>query len=84
MSKIARPHSLPIGIVAIVALCLLYTAIAGLLGFAADYAISFWLKWAGRPDNFKWVHGFLICLIPGIGQLSLPAAIITFVISFFL
>jgi len=52
-------------------------------GALTTYSVNHWLAWAGKPQSFHYWHGFLICLIPHIGGLSIGAAIITFFLSFF-
>lgn len=54
------------------------------LAFAADWTVSFWLTFSGRPDTFGYWHGFLLCLVPGLGQCVLPAWAITLVMSYFI
>jgi len=51
--------------------------------FAWDYSVSFWLIYAEKPDNFNCWHGVLVSLIPGLGQLGLAAAGVTYIASFF-
>ncbi len=52
-------------------------------GFLWKYSVNNWLEWAGKPQSFKFWHGFLVGLFPPVGFGSIPVAIITFVLSFF-
>jgi hypothetical protein len=68
------------GCLALIAVCLL-SALVGM--FPITYSVNSWLEWAGKPEVFKLYHGFLIGLIPAFGFGSIPAAILTFILSFF-
>jgi len=48
------------------------------------YTINSWLAFAGKPEAVEWWQGALIGLIPGFGQLSIPAAVVTWIIMLFL
>lgn len=60
----------------------LLSGIIGALTF--PYAINFWLLYFGKAAAFMWYHGFLIGMIPGLGQIGIIGAIITFIFSFFI
>lgn len=48
------------------------------------YTINTWLVYAGKPASIEWWMGGLIGLVPGLGQFSFPAAVITWIIMLFL
>lgn len=48
------------------------------------YTINSWLVYSGRPPIIEWWMGGLMGFVPCIGQMSIPAAIITFVLMLFL
>lgn len=48
------------------------------------YTINFWLDYAGKDTAFPLWACCVIACVPGIGQLSIPVAIVTFIISLFL
>jgi hypothetical protein len=66
----------------LVALFLILSAIVG--GLCWPYAINSWLAFAGKPQVVLFWHGALIGFVPWIGQLSIPAAIITWIAMLFL
>ena len=48
------------------------------------YTINTWLEFAGRPSAISHLQGAMIGIIPGVGQFSIPAAFITWIIMLFL
>lgn len=58
--------------------------VAGILigTWAWDYTLDYWFIRFGRGD-FPWQGALILAVIPGVGQLSLPAAACTYVISQF-
>ena len=63
----------------------LYVGVAAVLGIFIDWTVSYWLAYAGKPDDFTYLHGFLVALlVPCVGQVAFVAAVATFVLSFFL
>lgn len=48
------------------------------------YMINFWLEYAHKEPVVAWWHGILIGFVPGLGQLSIPGAVLTWIISLFL
>ena len=60
-------------------------AVSGLLGaFLWPYTINSWLRVAGkRPKVERW-QGFLLGLIPIVGQFTIVAALVTWVAMLFL
>ncbi len=58
--------------------------LAGLMGMLLwPYSINTWLEWAGKDPCIVWWQGMLLGLVPGLGQLSLPAAVVTWVADLF-
>lgn len=59
--------------------------LSALIGaYAWPYAINEWLMFAGRAPTVEPWHGALIGLVPGFGQASLPAVVITWIAMLFL
>ena len=48
------------------------------------YTINTWLVYAGKAPKFLWWHGALLGFCPGVGQLTVPAAVVTWVLMMFL
>ena len=48
------------------------------------YSINTWLVWADRPPAVQGWHGALLGCAPVAGQLSIPAAIITWIVTLFI
>ena len=48
------------------------------------YTINTWLVYAGKPPQLLWWHGALIGFVPGIGQLSIPLAVATWLLMMFI
>jgi len=44
------------------------------------YTINTWLVYANREAVVTWWHGALLGFCPFIGQLTIPAAVITFIL----
>ena len=66
-------------------LCLIFFALSALVGaYAWPYAINEWLMFAGKPPTVLPWHGALIGLVPAVGQMSLPAVVITWIAMLFL
>ena len=60
-------------------------SVSGLIGgFLWPYCINTWLHWAEKPETVKFWHGFLIGMVPGVGGLSIPAALLTFIVNLFM
>jgi len=52
--------------------------------FLWPYTINTWLVYAGKPPGIEWWHGGLIGIVPGLGQLGIPGAVLTWVAMLFL
>jgi len=52
-------------------------------GFLWPYTVNSWLEVAGKDPCLTYWHGFLMGMVPGVGQLFIPAAFITFVCMLF-
>lgn len=52
--------------------------------FCWPYAINHWLEWAGKVPSVQWWQGGLIGLVPFVGPLSIPAAVITWIVGLFM
>jgi len=53
-------------------------------GFCWEFSIDTWIGWAGGSRDFPLWGGCLMAVCPGLGQLSLPLAVLTFVLTFFI
>jgi len=63
-------------------LILLISAAVG--AFCWPYTINSWLSFADKPQTIVWWQGALLGLVPWLGQASIPAAVITWVLMLFL
>jgi len=60
-------------------------AIAFIIGACLwPYTINSWLVYADKEPVIEWWMGGLMGLVPGIGQASIPAAFVTFILMLFL
>lgn len=66
------------GLIIILAIC---TVIGALLW---PYSINTWLVFFGKPPVVTWWQGALLGFCPGIGQITIPVAVITWVLMLFL
>ena len=48
------------------------------------YTINSWLVFMGKPAVVVWWHGALLGFAPIIGQATIPAAIVTWILMLFL
>ena len=48
------------------------------------YIINTWLVYFGKQPIFKWYYGLILGLFPSFAELSIPLAIITWVLMMFL
>lgn len=53
-------------------------------GFCFPYALNSWLVFFGKAPTVVFWQGFLLGIIPYIGQSSIPIAIITFIVMLIL
>lgn len=59
--------------------------IFGIIGaFCWPYAINEWLVFFGKNPVVVWWQGALLGICPAIGQLSIPVAVLTWIIMLFL
>ena len=59
--------------------------ISGLVGMLCwPYTINTWLIFFGKPAGVLAWHGFFLGLAPFLGQASIPAAVITWILMLFL
>src|SRR5512145_917521 len=64
---------------------LLFLSLSGLIGAICwPYALNEWLVFLGKDPKVLWWHGFLMGYIPGLGQASIPVAVITWILMLFL
>lgn len=52
--------------------------------FCWPYTINEWLEFFSKEPTLVWWQGALLSLVPGLGQLALPAAAVTFILMLFL
>ena len=66
-------------------IALFILSISGIIGgFCWPYAINTWLEWAGKEPAIGFWYGFWLGYVPALGQLSIPAAVITWIVGFFI
>lgn len=71
------------GIFSITGLCFLI--VSGIIGALCwPYAINTWLVYMGKPAQILWWHGFLLGFVPGLGQMAIVVAVVTWVAIKFL
>lgn len=62
-----------------------FTLLSGIVNaFAVPYAINSWLLYFGKSAVVTWWHGFLVGIIPVIGEMTVIIAVLTWVIMLFL
>ena len=72
-----------------IAICIIFAIIWALIvgcifGACWTYSLNIWLTYFDKPNiKFFWI-GYILGVIPGIGQLGLPLAAITYIIHLFL
>jgi hypothetical protein len=52
--------------------------------FCWPYTINTWLVFVGKEPTLLWWQGALIGFVPWVGQMSLAAAVITWILMLFL
>jgi len=65
----------------IIAVLLICAVIGGLLW---PYTLNTWLEYIGKEPCVVWWHGVLLGFCPIIGQATIPAAIVTWILMLFL
>ena len=64
---------------------LLILVISALIGAICwPYTINSWLAFFGKTPKIVWWQGALLGFVPWLGQASIPAAVITWVLMMFL
>ena len=59
--------------------------VGGIVGaFLWPYTLNTWLEFLGKAPAIVWWQGALLGFIPFIGHLTIPAAIITWILMLFL
>lgn len=66
----------------IVAIIFVFGVLPGMLCW--PYVINFWLVFAGKAAVVVWWQGALIGFVPGLGELTIPAAVLTWIFSLFI
>ncbi|MHA2219878.1 MAG: hypothetical protein ACXACY_28615 [Candidatus Hodarchaeales archaeon] len=60
----------------------LVSAVIG--AFTWPYTINTWLAFIGKEPQIVWWQGALMGFVPYLGQVSIPAAIVTWILMLFL
>lgn len=71
-------HEAGIAVVFILIVC----AVVGALLW--PYTINTWLVFFGKQATVVWWHGMLMGFCPGLGQATIPAAVITWMLMLFI
>jgi len=69
------------GCVGVLIFCLIFAVIGA---FCWTYTINTWLTFAGKPQAIVWWQGALIGFVPYLGRLSIPAAVVTWLLMLIL
>lgn len=68
--------------------CLVYLAIWAAFALVGallwPWTINTWLEYAGKDPRVLWWHGALLGFCPVLGQLTIPAAVGTWILMLFL
>ena len=48
------------------------------------YSINTWLAFFDKPQTVLWWHGALLGFCPVLGQVTIPVAVVTFILMLFL
>ena len=62
----------------------LYVFLCIISGFCWQYSINHWLAFAHKPVVFPFWGAFLMGFVPVFGQLAVPVALLTWIVSFFM
>ena len=74
-----------VGCFGLIFLLLTYVVFAGCIGgICWTYTINTWLTYAEKDAAITFWNGFLIGLVPGLGQFCIPGAVATWIIMMFL
>ena len=66
-------------------LVLIVLAISGLIGgFAWPYTLNTWLLFLGKTPLVTFWNGVILGFVPFIGQASIPAVVVTWILMLFL
>lgn len=68
--------------VVIVFMFLTFSAAIG--AFVWPYTLNSWLVFFGKPHSVVWWQGAILGFMPYIGQVGIPAAVITWILMLFL
>ena len=63
---------------------LMFAILAAIGAFCWPYTLNAWLAFFGKDIVIVWWQGLLLGFVPGIGQASIPAAVITWILMLFL
>jgi hypothetical protein len=65
--------------------CFVILLILSLVGAVCwPYTINTWLVFLGKDPVIVWWQGMLLGFVPGLGQVSIPAAVITWILMLFI
>jgi hypothetical protein len=68
----------------VIGICLILSIFGAIGAVCWTYTINTWLVYAGKEAVVLWWHGFFLGFTPLVGQLSIPAAVTTWIIMLFL
>lgn len=81
MSEIKGKGNADLGCI-IIMMYLIFLVLVG--GICWPYTINTWLAFFGKTQTIVWWQGVLLGLIPFLGQISIPAAVTTWILMLFL
>ncbi len=74
-----------VGCLGVLVVMLVLAIVSATIGaFCWPYSLNTWLVYCGKTAKVLWWHGALMGLIPGVGYLSIPVAILTWIVMLFL
>lgn len=66
-------------------ICIIIMLLGAAIGaFTWPYTINTWLVYLGKEPAILWWQGSLIGFVPYIGSISIPAAVITWILMLFI
>ena len=77
----SNSDSVATGCVGVLIFCLIFAVIGA---FCWTYTINTWLAFADKPQVIVWWQGALIGFVPYLGRLSIPAAVVTWLLMLIL